>query len=34
MNIGLYLTLAISGVLAAAALIFCKLAEKRRKYNK
>ena len=32
MNIGLYLTLGISSVLAVAALIFCKLAEKRRKY--
>ena len=30
MNIGLYLTLGISSELAVAALIFCKLAEKRR----
>lgn len=32
MNIGLYLTLGISSVQSVAALIFCKLAEKRRKF--
>ena len=33
-NIGLYLTLSLASILAVAALVFCKLAEKRRKYNK